>query len=215
MKKLISIITVICMTLALAACGSQEVTEDSAAGSTQESSQANSQAEDSEGTASDEEVTAGGKTLVVYFSATGTTKGIAEYIAGELGADTFEIIPAEPYTDADLDYNDDNSRSTQEMNDPSSRPEISGTVPNMEQYDTVYLGYPIWWGEAPRIMDTFVESYDFTDKTVIPFCTSASSGIGSSADNLADLAGTGNWLAGERFSGGESSDEIANWIYGL
>ena len=154
---------------------------------------------------------AGSDTLVVYFSATGNTKAIAEKIADGLQADIYEIVPAEPYTDADLDYHDNNSRSTLEMNDASARPTISGTVENFAQYTTVYLGYPIWWGEAPRILDTFVETYDFTGKTIIPFCTSASSGLGSSADTLKKLAGTGNWMDGKRFSGSEDASAVMDW----
>lgn len=150
-------------------------------------------------------------TLVVYFSATGNTKAIAEAIADGLQADIYEIVPEEPYTDADLNYNDDNSRSTLEMNDSSARPEISGTIENFEQYTTIFMGYPIWWGEAPRIMDTFVESYDFTDKTVIPFCTSISSGIGSSANTLASLAGNGDWMSGQSFGESEDADTVIGW----
>lgn len=155
---------------------------------------------------------AGSDALVVYFSATGNTKAIAEKIADGLQADIYEIVPVQPYTEADLDYHDDNSRSTLEMNDASARPEISGEIENFGQYTTLYLGYPIWWGEAPRILDTFVESYDFTGKTVIPFCTSASSGLGSSASTLEDLAGTGNWLDGQRFSGKEDASAVMEWV---
>lgn len=147
-------------------------------------------------------------TLVVYFSCTGTTKGLAEAVADELNADLYEIVPEEPYTSEDLDYHDDNSRSTKEMDDPSSRTAISGSVENMEQYDRIILGYPIWWGEAPRIVSTFVESYDFSGKTIIPFCTSGGSGIGSSADALETLAGSGTWLEGKRFSGSESGEDV-------
>lgn len=147
-------------------------------------------------------------TLVVYFSCTGTTKGLAEAVAEELNADLYEIVPEEPYTSEDLDYHDDNSRSTKEMDDPSSRPAISGSVENMEQYDRIILGYPIWWGEAPRIVSTFVESYDFSGKTIIPFCTSGGSGIGSSADALETLAGNGTWLDGKRFDGSESGEDV-------
>lgn len=146
--------------------------------------------------------------LVVYFSCTGTTKGLAEAVAEELNADLYEIVPEEPYTSEDLDYHDDNSRSTKEMDDPSSRPAISGSVENMEQYDRIILGYPIWWGEAPRIVSTFVESYDFSGKTIIPFCTSGGSGIGSSADALEALAGNGTWLDGKRFDGSESGEDV-------
>lgn len=153
--------------------------------------------------------------LVVYFSATGTTKGIAEKFADGMGADIYEITPEVPYTDADLNYHDNNSRSTLEMNDAGSRPAISGSIENMEQYDVVFIGYPIWWGEAPRILCTFVESYDFSGKTIVPFCTSASSGVGSSATNLEKLTSGADWLAGKRFSGGESAETIMDWVNGL
>lgn len=160
------------------------------------------------------EITDSADTLVVYFSNTGNTKSIAEKIAAGLGANIYEIIPEDPYTDEDLDYNDDRSRSTIEMNDPSARPAIAESIENMEQYDTIYLGYPIWWAEAPRIIDTFVESYDFTDKTVIPFCTSGGSGIGSSAETLEELAGSGNWQDGHKFNGNESDEEVMEWVNG-
>lgn len=136
--------------------------------------------------------------LVAYFSATGTTKGVAEKIAQGLNADLFEIVPAQPYTDEDLDYGNDQSRTSIEMNDPSSRPEIANTIENIDQYDTIYLGYPIWWGQAPKIMDTFVESYDLAGKIIIPFCTSGSSGIGSSATNLETLTNGATWKEGRR-----------------
>lgn len=155
------------------------------------------------------------RVLVAYFSATNTTEGVAEYVAEVLGADLYEIVPEEPYTDADLDYNDNNSRTTIEMNDSSARPEISGSVEAMEQYDIVVIGYPIWWGDAPRIISTFMESYDFTGKTVVPFCTSASSGIASSVSNLEQLTSGAQWLSGQRFSGSSSRDEIAEWVNGL
>ena len=154
----------------------------------------------------------GNKILVAYFSATHTTEGVAKKIAENAGADIYEIKPAEPYTSADLNYNDKNSRSTKEMNDKSSRPAISGEVAAWDSYQTVYIGYPIWWGEAPRILDTFVEKYDFTGKTVIPFCTSASSGIGASDKNLAGLAKSGTWKSGHRFSGKESAGEVMSWV---
>ncbi len=146
-------------------------------------------------------------TLVVYFSCTGTTQGVAEAIAKKLDADMYEIVPEQPYTSDDLNYNDEKSRSTKEMKDSSSRPAISGKIEHMEQYDRIVLGYPIWWGEAPRILATFVESYDFSGKTIIPFCTSGGSEIGSSAENLKSLAGSGTWMEGKRISSGESGEE--------
>ena len=157
----------------------------------------------------------GSKVLVAYFSATGTTKGVAEIIAENKGADMYEIVPQEPYTDADLNWHDDKSRSTIEMNDSSSRPEINGAVENMEQYDIVFIGYPIWWGEAPRIVSTFMESYSFEGKILIPFCTSSSSGLGSSGKNLEELTNGAEWLEGKRFGSGASSEEVISWIEGL
>ena len=156
-----------------------------------------------------------GGVLVVYFSATGTTKGVAEKIAGITGADTYEIKAAQEYTDADLNWNDSSSRSTKEQNDSSARPEIGSDAVSLDGYTTIYIGYPIWWGEEPRIMDTFVESHNFDGITLIPFCTSGGSGIGRSGQNLADNAGSGTWLDGKRFGAGASEDEIRSWIEGL
>ena len=154
----------------------------------------------------------GAKTLVIYFSATGTTKGVAEKIAAVTGADTYEILAAQPYTDDDLNWHDSNSRTTKEQNDKSVRPAIGSEKISLDGYSTIFIGYPIWWGEEPRIMDTFVESYDFSGKTVIPFCTSGGSGIGASGKNLEANAGDGKWLEGERLS---SSSDITGWIGGL
>ncbi len=155
------------------------------------------------------------KMLVAYFSNTGNTESIAEYIAEITGADLFEIVPEEPYTEEDLNYSDSSTRATVEQGDPSLRPAIAGTVENMDQYDTVYIGYPIWWGDAPRIISTFLESYDFSDKSIIPFCTSGSSGIGSSAEDLHSLAADAEWLDGRRFAGGASQESVAEWIASL
>lgn len=155
------------------------------------------------------------KILVAYFSATGTTKGVAEHIANGLNADIYEIVPEDPYTDADLNYNDNNSRTMIEMNDPNARPAISGSVENMEQYDTVFIGYPIWGGEAPRIVSTFVESYDFSGKTIVPFCTSGGSDIGSSATNLEQLTNGATWLEGRRLNGSDSQDTVMEWVNSL
>ncbi len=153
------------------------------------------------------------KTLVAYFSATNNTEGVAKHIADGLGADIYEITPEVPYTDADLDYNSD-CRANLEQNDDSARPAISGTVENIEQYDTIFLGYPIWWGNAPKIIFTFLESYDFSGKTIIPFCTSGSSPIGSTTA-MQNVTPGANWLDGQRFSGGASSDTVMDWVNGL
>lgn len=152
-------------------------------------------------------------TLVAYFSATGNTKKIAEYIAAYTGADSYDITPAIPYTTEDLNYSNSSCRANQEQNDASCRPEISGSVQNMDNYDVVYIGYPIWWGEEPRIIDTFLESYDFSDKIVIPFCTSGSSSIAASENRIANLgASIGNQLPGKRFSGSASEKSVSDWI---
>ena len=155
------------------------------------------------------------KILVAYFSATNNTKGVAQKLADGLGADLYEITPEQPYTSADLDYGNSKSRSSVEMNDPFARPEISGSVENMEQYDVVLIGYPIWWGEAPRIMSTFIESYDFSGKTLAAFCTSASSGFGNSDSALRSAASGATWLKGQRFSAGASAADVMKWANGL
>ena len=153
--------------------------------------------------------------LVVYFSCTGTTKGVAEKLAKVTGAELYEIVPAVPYTDEDLNYSDRSTRATSEQDHPDTRPEIGGEDIDLAGYNTVYIGYPIWWGEEPRILCTFVEAHDFTGMTVIPFCTSGGSGIGRSGRDLAELAGTGTWLDGARHSGSISEDELLAWVNGL
>lgn len=153
-------------------------------------------------------------TLVAYFSATGNTAGIAEAIAERLGADVFAIEAAEPYTDADLDYGDDASRTSRERAD-GTVPELAQVTPDgWEGYGTVLLGFPIWWGEASWAIDGFVTGNDFAGKVVVPFCTSASSGIGRSGELLAEMAGASDWRDGERFSAG-ATDEAASWAEGL
>lgn len=151
--------------------------------------------------------------LVAYFSATGNTENIANHIVNITGADTFEIEAAVPYTAEDLDYTNSSCRANQEQNDKTFRPEIAGSIENMDDYDVVFLGYPIWWGEEPRIIDTFLECYDFSDKTLIPFCTSGSSGITASERNIANLGvPIGNQLAGRRFAGTASEQSVSEWI---
>ena len=157
------------------------------------------------------------KILVVYYSATGRTKAVAETIADTSGADLFEITPVDPYTSDDLNWTNDNSRVSVEYNDESKRdvPLTKTTPDNWADYDTVFIGYPIWWGIAAWPVNNFVKGNDFSGKTVIPFCTSTSSGLGQSGDLLADMAGTGNWQDGERFSSGASSSKVESWVNGL
>ena len=207
MKRFFALFIAALLVFGLTACGGSntESAEESSA-ETAESS--------SEETAAEEPQTDTG-VLVVYFSATGTTKGVAEKIASVTGADLYEIKAAQEYTAEDLDWNDSDSRTTHEQNDTAVRPEIGSDPVSLEGYSTIYIGFPIWWGEEPRIMDTFVESYDFDGITMIPFCTSSSSGIGMSGKNLESNAGSGKWLDGERFSGSVSEDELQTWIEGL
>lgn len=153
--------------------------------------------------------------LVAYFSATNTTEGIAEHIGSILNGTLFEITPEQPYTSADLNYNDSDSRCSREQRDAAARPAISGSVENMEPYDIVFLGYPIWNGQAPKIISTFLERYDLSGKTIVPFCTSHSSGIGSSAANLHTLAPGANWLDGGRFAEGTDRSTVETWVNGL
>ena len=157
---------------------------------------------------------AGGSVLVAYFSATGNTEAAAGYIADALGADTFAITPAEPYSSDDLNWSDENSRVSREHEDPALQTvALAETTPeNWEDYDTVFIGYPIWWGVAAWPVSSFVEANDFTGKTVIPFCTSSSSSLGESGTLLEQVAGTGEWLEGQRFSGGVSEETVAAWV---
>lgn len=221
MKKTMAILLSLFMILCFAACGNSASqteklsTEENSVESTPNdvASVENSNTGDTEST--DASQVQGIKALVAYFSATNTTEGVAEHIANGLNADLYEIIPEDSYTDEDLNYNDNNSRTTIEMNDPDARPEISGSVENMEQYGIVFIGYPIWWGEAPRIVSTFMESYDFSGKTIVPFCTSGGSGVGSSATNLEQLTSGAKWLSGRRLNGSDSQDTVMEWVNSL
>ena len=150
-------------------------------------------------------------TLVAYFSASGTTERVAKSLAQAIGADLFEITPAEPYSAADLNWNDKRSRSSVEMNDESCRPAIASHVENMEQYDVVFVGFPIWWYREPSIIDTFMEAYDFAGKTVVPFATSGGSGIGEAGANMAALAAGAKVVAGERLASSTGTAELKTW----
>lgn len=166
---------------------------------------------------SSEDTAEAGKTLVVYFSATGNTERVAEVIAETTGGELFQLEPVEPYTDEDLNYNDENSRVSQEYADESLRDVelVADTVDDWQDVDTVYIGYPVWWGIAAWPVNTFVEANDFTGKTVIPFCTSASSGLGESGELLAEMAGTGDWQEGMRFRSSVSEEDVTAWVESL
>lgn len=183
-----------------------------------EQTEAENQTSNSVGTESEDNTTTGtGKTLVVYYSAQGHTEEVANKIANNLGADIFKIEPVDEYSSADLDWTDSNSRVSQEHDDESLRniELVSTNVENWDSYDTVLIGYPIWWGVAAWPVDTFVKANDFTGKTVIPFCTSSSSGLGNSGDLLAEEANSGDWQDGYRFRSNPSNSDINNWTDSL
>lgn len=207
MKRLCNIIILLVVLAGLTACGNSNQTgyadADSDAKNKKESGAMNQNGQTKENT----------DILVAYFSCTGTTKPLAEYAAGYLNADLYEIVAETPYSSADLDYNKSGSRANREQDDSSERPAISGKVEDMDKYNTVVLAYPIWWGQAPRIISTFLESYDFQGKTIVPFCTSHSSGIGSSDTILHSLVDSSvEWKEGKRFAAGTSENEITGWL---
>lgn len=220
MKKLTVLFLSLAMVFGLAACGNSSSPNSSSPESSEsESSQASipesTHAETESGSFSEEIQT--GKTLVVYFSATGNTEQAATYIADITGGDLFELESANPYTDEDLNYNNEDSRVSQEHEDESLRNVelVADTVENWDSYNTVFIGYPIWWGIAAWPVDTFVEANDFTGKTMIPFATSASSGLGESGQLLAELAGTGDWQDGMRFPSSVSESDVQEWLDSL
>ena len=233
MKKLTAILLSVLLVFSLAACGNNQQATDTtpepssepvsettsepekAEQSSETSSASQSESEDNSG---DTDVAStGGKTLIVYYSASGNTEEVANYIASATGGDLFEIVPTEIYTNADLDWTDDDSRVSREHDNEDERdvPLVSDTVDNWDEYDKVFIGYPIWWGIAAWPVDGFIKANDFTGKTVIPFCTSSSSGLGESGELLEEMAGTGEWLEGERFRSGASEETVRSWVEGL
>lgn len=218
-KKIAAVLLTCIMAIGLTAgCGASN-TNQSASNNDSHSTSTNQSGNEEADTNSENttDTTGNGKTLVVYYSASGNTKDVAEKIAKITEADLFEIEPVEPYTDDDLDWTDDDSRVSREHDDESLRDVelVSTTVDNWDSYDTVYIGYPIWWGIAAWPVDNFVKENDFTGKTVIPFCTAATSGIGDSGNLLEEMTGTGDWKEGERFHGGASESHISSWIDSL
>ena len=218
-EKLLTLSLAAVMALSLAACGGND-SSDQSANQTQE--EAAPPADTAENAAAPESsgngaAAADSNVLVVYYSASGNTETAANYIAQATGGDIFEITPAEPYTSDDLNWTDDNSRVSREHEDESLRDvELTTTeVENWDSYDTVFIGYPIWWGIAAWPVDGFVEANDFTGKTVIPFCTSSSSGLGESGELLAEQAGTGDWQEGQRFRSSASQEDVNEWVDSL
>lgn len=236
MKKLIALLLGIIMIFSLAACAG--TTPDTPSGTTpsngSQTTNGTNDTKNPDSTTSGEDSTtgttdttdstdtpdtpaAGGKTLVVYFSGSGNTKRVAEDIAAATGGTLFELVPVTPYTSADLSWTTAGSRVNREHDDESLRdiPLVTTTPENFDEYDTVFIGYPIWWGIAAWPVNNFVKNNDFAGKTVIPFATSASSGMGQSGSLLAEMAGTGNWQEGHRFSSGASKSTVEEWVNGL
>ena len=222
MKKLTALLLSVVLALSLAACGSankpaSSTTQPETSAPTEQPTTGPSESSSTAPAESEPETQPEtGKTLVVYYSASGNTERVAKDIAEAAGADLFEIVPTEVYTSEDLNWTNSDSRVSREHDDESLRdvPLTTTEVPDWDSYDTVFIGYPIWWGIAAWPVDTFVKNNDFTGKTVIPFATSSSSGMGQSGSLLADMAGTGEWQEGQRFSSGVSSDDVQSWVNG-
>ena len=223
MKKLTALLLSVVLVLSLAACGSankpaSSTTQPETSAPTEQPATEPSESSSTAPAESEPETQPEtGKTLVVYYSASGNTERVAKDIAEAAGANLFEIVPTEVYTSEDLNWTNSDSRVSREHDDESLRdvPLTTTEVPAWDSYDTVCIGYPIWWGIAAWPVDTFVKNNDFTGKTVIPFATSSSSGMGQSGSLLADMAGTGEWQEGQRFSSGVSSDDVQSWVNGL
>ena len=223
MKKLTALLLSVVLVLSLAACGSankpaSSTTQPETSAPTEQPATEPSESSSTAPAESEPETQPEtGKTLVVYYSASGNTERVAKDIAEAAGADLFEVVPTEVYTSEDLNWTNPDSRVSREHDDESLRdvPLTTTEVPDWDSYDTVFIGYPIWWGIAAWPVDTFVKNNDFTGKTVIPFATSSSSGIGQSGSLLADMAGTGEWQEGQRFSSGVSRDDVQSWVDGL
>lgn len=216
MKRAISFLLGFALTLSLAACGQPGTAASQPAASDPPAETPDASAPQPEQTP-DSGAAAGGKTLVVYFSATGSTRKAAGYIAATLEADQFELAPTDPYTSDDLSWTTEGSRVNLEHDDESLRDVelVANAVENWPDYDRIFVGYPIWWGIAAWPVNDFVKNNDFTSKTVIPFCTSSNSGLGESGELLADMAGTGDWQTGMRFTSRAAQADVVEWVNGL
>lgn len=195
MKRIKKVLAVCLLTLSAAACQSSPQTSPP-----------------QNDTSAQEETTVKGQSLVVYFSATGNTRSVAQTLAEMQDAELYEIIPSDPYSEGDLDYNDDNSRANREQGDENARPQITGTIENFASYDVVYVGFPIWWGTLPRILDTFFDTYDFSGKTIVPFCTSGGSGIDTALARIRELEPDADVKAGARIDVEEAQEQLSAWL---
>ncbi len=218
MKRILSFLLAVCLLMALTACGNQTTSSNETSSSEPETSQIQTPSSTPETTpepdpssSEPEQTEEGERTLVVYFSATGNTKAVAEKIAELTGADIYEIVPAEPYTADDLDYNVSDCRANREMNDASARPAIGGDSIDVSGYDTVMIGYPIWWGTMPRIINTFLDTYDLSGKVILPFCTSGGSGVSQSASDIRSAEPDADVRAGLRARNAQDSG-IESWL---
>lgn len=214
MKKLLTLLTCCLLVFGLSGCAGTQSSDNKADNNKETTSEQEKEASSVKDSSSS---TKSGKTLVVYYSASGNTEKVANYIKDATNADIFEIEPAQEYTTEDLRWSNSESRVSREHDDSSLRdvPLKTTSVENWDSYTTVFIGYPIWWGIAAWPVDTFIKNNDFTGKTVIPFATSTSSGIGNSGKNLESMAGTGTWQDGKRFSSGASESEVKAWVDGL
>ena len=209
MKRIVTLILGILLMCFFVACGNgaQQEADPPVQQETETTENQGDSATDTAGDAS--------QSIVVYFSGTGNTKQVAETMAAALGTKALEIVPEEPYTEADLNYNDDDCRANQEMQDENARPGIGSDLSEVSEYETVYLGYPIWWGTAPRIIQTFMDSYDLSGKTVYTFCTSGGSGIDQSVSDLKETYQEVNIAGGHRFSRNDTQETIQAWLDSL
>lgn len=226
MKKIIIVFMMIFVMFSLAACGEEQSSGETGTEAAVQSGSSKSEEEKESPSSevqsmeadepSDNEMDGtDAKALVVYFSATGNTKAVAEMLAELQDADIYEIVPEQPYIDEDLDYNDSSTRATKEQNDPDARPAISGEIENFEQYETVYVGYPIWWGDMPKILYTFFDTYDFKGKTIAPFCTSGGSGLSGTPGTIEKLEEGATVLDGLQISDSSadnSKSEVEEWL---
>ena len=229
MKRMTAIFLSLVLVLGLTACGNSQQVNDTAtsvgSGETETTDNTTDSAETEEGVDAedsvdaenvnpDDEESTGGKILVAYYSATGSTAAVAETIADATGGDLFELVPVEPYSSDDLNWTNSNSRVSVEYANEEQRVVelVADSVENWDEYDTIFIGYPIWWGIAAWPVNEFVKNNDFSGKTVIPFCTSSSSGLGQSGELLEEMAGTGDWQEGMRFRSSVSSDDVRSWV---
>lgn len=217
MKKTVALMLSILLLFTLSACAGDSGQESGNAAENPPAETVIPSLEAQGSAAAEPEASVGGKALVLYFSCTGNTEAVAREIAAQTGAEVMELLPEEPYTEDDLNYQDDNCRANQEMNDENARPAISGRIENLSDYDTLYIGFPIWWGTMPRIMNTFFDEYDLSGETVMPFCTSGGSGIDQAVSAIREAEPDAEVREGLRVGSGSSencTEAVSAWLEG-